>query len=191
MGQGNRKTGSGKAGRRAMLIALAAVVIILLAAVAVLLVMVLAGKEPAPTGTPNSAAVGGSTFTYDSTVVLDDPDTLQKLVDEMVRKAEEGTMTLEMQVDAVSSDGKTFSCFLANAVENNYDMFMTLYLDETQEEIYRTGLIPLGGRIETFTLEKELGNGNHSCTLVFNQVEKDMQTIHAQVNVGLNLIVNK
>lgn len=167
---------------------LVTVILILLAAVIALLILVLAKKDPGQTPAP--ATADGRVLTYDSTVVLDDPETLQKLVDEMVRKAEEGTMTLEMQVDAVSDDGITFTCYLANALENNYDMFMTLYLDETQEEIYRTGLIPLGGRIETFSLEKALDQGSHSCTLVFNQVEEDLQTIHAQVNVGLNLIVN-
>lgn len=180
MEQGSRKEKSGKTG-----IILMAVVIVLLAVVIVLLVM-FRPREPAKSDTLPAA---GGALTYDTAVVLDDPETLQKLVDEMVRKAAEGTMTLEMQVDAVSSDGLTFSCYLANAVENNYDMFMTLYLDETKEEIYRSGLIPLGGRIESFALTEELAKGNHSCTLVFNQVEEDLQTIHAQVNVGLNLIV--
>lgn len=166
------------------------VILILLAVVIALLILVLAGKDPGQTQASANPDADGRVLTYDSTVVLDDPETLQKLVDEMVRKAEEGAMTLEMQVDAVSSDGITFTCYLANALENNYDMFMTLYLDETEEEIYRSGLIPLGGRIETFTLIKALEKGSHSCTLVFNQVEKDLQTVHAQVNVGLNLIVN-
>lgn len=182
MEQGSRKEKSGKKG----VILLAAIIILLLAAVIVLLVVMLLRKEPEK---PQEIPAAGGVLTYDASVVLDDPETLQKLVDEMVRKAEEGMMTLEMQVDAVSSDGLTFSCYLANAVENNYDMFMTLYLDETQEEIYRTGLIPLGGRIESFTLAEALEEGNHTCTLVFNQVEEDLQTIHAQVNVGLNLIV--
>ena len=186
MEQGSQKGKDRKTG-----VILMAVIIILLMAVVVLLVVMFLKKEPVQTDVPPVATpAAGGALTYDSMVVLDDPETLQKLVDEMVRKAKEGTMTLEMKVDAVSSDGFTFTCYLANALENNYDMFMTLYLDETKEEIYRTGLIPLGGRIETFTLEKGLEKGNHSCTLVFNQVEEDLQTIHAQVNVGLNLIVN-
>lgn len=184
MAQKSAGSRSGKAG----FILMTLIIILLAAAIALMLVMLT--KKAAPADIPAGAAPGGGTFTYDSTVVLEDPETLQKLVDEMVSKAKEGTMTLEMQVDAVSSDGLTFSCYLANALENNYDMFMTLYLDETQEEIYRSGLIPLGGRIESFTLETALEKGNHVCTLVFNQVEADMQTIHAQVNVGLNLIVN-
>ncbi len=180
------KQGSGKMTKASLI----AVILILLAAIITLLILILLKRDSGQSQPPAAPAANGGILTYDSTVVLDDPETLQKLVDEMVRKAEEGTMTLEMQVDAVSGDGITFSCYLANALENNYDMFLTLYLDETQEEIYRTGLIPLGGRIETFSLEKALEKGSHSCTLVFNQVEEDLQTIHAQVNVGLNLIVN-
>lgn len=126
---------------------------------------------------------------YEANVIVDDPADFQAAMDEMAEKAKEGQMSLHMQTEAYSKDGKTFSCFLANSEKNNYDMFMVFYDDETQEEIYRTGLIPIGARIEEFVLEKPLTEGNHSITIVFNQVEEDKKTIHSQVNVGLTLIV--
>lgn len=98
-------------------------------------------------------------------------------------------MALKMQTQAVSSDGKLFDCYLGNSTSNRYDMFLVLYLDETQEEIYRTGLIPIGAHIEQFELEEALPSGTYEATLVFNQVEEDQETIHAQVNVGLVLVV--
>jgi len=123
-------------------------------------------------------------------IILDDPKSLQDAVDEMYRKAEEGRMTLEMQVETYSQDGENFSCFLANAKENNYEMYMILYRDDTQEEIYRSGLIPIGARIENFTTTVKLEPGTYVGTLVYCQVEEDGETIHAQVNVGLNLHVD-
>lgn len=126
---------------------------------------------------------------YEANIIVDDAKTLQDAVDEMYRKAKEGYMTLQMQTEAYSEDGREFTCYLANAAENSYDMFMVFYRDDTQEEIYRTGLIPIGARIEEFTLEEALEPGNHEITIVYNQVEEDRETIHAQVNVGLTLIV--
>ncbi len=126
---------------------------------------------------------------YEANVVVEDAESLQDAVDKMYEKAKEGQMALEMQTEATSRDGKKFKCYLANSKRNNYDMFMVFYLDETQEEIYRTGLIPIGARIENFDLEEPLKSGNHEITIVFNQVEDDQETIHAQVNVGLTLIV--
>lgn len=126
---------------------------------------------------------------YEANVILDDPKTLQDMYDEMVKQAEEGQMALEMQTIATSKDGKKFQCYLANAKENKYDMYMVLYLDSTQKEIYRTGLIPIGGRIESFELDEELEPGKYTATISYNQVEEDGITDHAQVNVGLDLIV--
>lgn len=76
---------------------LVTVIMLLLTAVIALLIFMLVKKDSGPIQSPAAPAAGG-VLTYDSTVVLDDPETLQKLVDEMVRKAGEGTMTLEMQV---------------------------------------------------------------------------------------------
>ena len=122
-------------------------------------------------------------------MITEDEDALQDAVDALYKQAKEGQMVLQMQTQASSVDGLNFTCSLANAKENRYDMFMVLYLDETQEEIYRSGLIPLGGKIVEFTTTKQLEPGNYEATLVFNQVEEDRETIHAQVNVGLQLIV--
>lgn len=126
---------------------------------------------------------------YETNVVVDDAKALQDAVDELFEKTKEGQMSLEMQTEANSKDGKKFTCYLANSNMNSYDMFMVFYRDDTQEEIYRTGLIQPGARIEEFTLDKQLEPGNYDVTIVYNQVEEDMQTIHAQVNVGLTLVV--
>lgn len=128
-------------------------------------------------------------MTYQANVIVDDPESLQDAIDAMIEKAQEGQMALEMKSEAISLDGKNFSCYLANSSSNNYDMFMVLYRDDTQEEIYRTSLIPIGARIEEFTLEDALETGSYEITIVYNQVEEDLKTIHAQVNVGLTLVV--
>lgn len=139
---------------------------------------------------PNETNNNDYIKTYESNIILDDPQTLQDEYDRMVKEVEEGRMALEMKTVASSSDGKKFACYLGNAKSNKYDMYMVIYLDNTQEEIYRTGLLPVGSRIESFELEKELEPGEYTATIVYNQVEDDGVTVHAQVNVGLELIVN-
>lgn len=127
---------------------------------------------------------------YDGNVITGDSQNMQEVVDELNRKAKEGQMNLQMKTQAVSTDGKSFSCYLSNSARNSYEMYMVLYLDESQEEIYRSGLIPLGGHIEKFELkDTTLPSGTYEATLVYNQVEADQTTVHAQVNVGLTLIV--
>lgn len=175
-----------KSRNKGMAILIAIIVVML---IAVILLVALLLKKPEPEVMVESGTTSGK-LVYETQIVTEDPETLQAAVDAMVQKAKEGQMNLQMQTQAFSKDGKTFTCYLANSLKNNYDMFMVFYLDETQEEIYRTGLIPLGARIEQFTLEEALPKGSHEITIVFNQVEADMETIHAQVNVGLTLVVN-
>jgi hypothetical protein len=134
-------------------------------------------------------AEAGDGIGYDSGVVAIDESSLQKAYDDMAEKAKEGTMALSMKTTARSSDGVNFSCKLANAPENLYDMYMVLHLDETQEEIYRSGLIPLGMEIESFQINKKLPKGSHQATLTFVQVNDDKVTTHSRVNVGLTLDV--
>jgi len=127
---------------------------------------------------------------YESTVVVDNANALQEAVDGLIKQAQEGMMTLEMKTEAVSDDGYNFACQLGNAEENRYDMFVVIYRDDTQEEIYRSGLIPVGTHIEQFKVEKVMAPGKYVGTVVYNQVEDDHETIHSQVNIGINLIVN-
>lgn len=161
------------------------VIILLVVVIAILGVMVLRSlrqKEP-----ENQVRTSG--MAYEVNVITDNADVLQDAVNQLIEKAKEGQMSIEMQTIASSEDGRNFTCYLANALQNNYDMFMVFYLDDTQQEIYRTGLIPIGARIESFTLEEALEPGSYEATIVYNQVEEDLETIHAQVNVGLTLIV--
>ena len=128
---------------------------------------------------------------YESTVVVDNPNALQDAVDGMIRQAAEGSMTLEMNTEAVSEDGRTFKCRLGNAENNRYDMFVVIYRDDTQEEIYRSKLIPIGTHIEEFVVDKTIEPGKYEGTIVYNQVEEDHDTIHAQVNAGLDIVVKE
>lgn len=122
--------------------------------------------------------------------VVNDPDALQKAVDEMLEKAAEGSMMLEYENDASSADGKTFACYIANAVENSYDMYIDIYADkELTDEIYLSGLVRPGGAFREITLDKALGTGEHLVYVAFTQVEDDLETIHGQIIVTMNFNV--
>jgi hypothetical protein len=165
------------------------VIILLLAVIGVLVWMVLHPKQEAVVEQQpvTESASGSDEIAYDTGVVAVDDDSLQKAVDEMMAK--QGSMALEMKVNAYSNDGSNYQCSIANSPRNSYDMYMILYLDETQEEIYRSGLIPVGKKLDHFTTSKLLESGSHDCTLTYVQVEDDHKTTHATLSVGLTLNV--
>ncbi|MDE6997798.1 MAG: hypothetical protein K2P04_07990 [Oscillospiraceae bacterium] len=160
------------------------VIIVLLAVV----LIVFLGRKPETLDT-NEADAPKLGYAEGVTVV-DDPDALQKAVDEMYAKAAEGTMALEYQNDANSEDGKTFSCYIANAVANSYDMYIDIYADQAlTDEIYLSGLVRPGSAFREITLENALEPGTHRVYVAFTQVEEDLTTIHGQVMVTMDFIV--
>lgn len=109
--------------------------------------------------------------------VMLDQDTLQAAVDEALKNAENGNVALEYQNEAFSSDGKTFSCYIANAAENLYDMFLTIYADSAlTDQIYLSGLVPPGSGFEEITLDHALDAGDHTVYVAVTQVDTDEET---------------
>lgn len=167
----------------------AVVIVALLAVIGVLVYKLTHMPEPEAPQAQESTMPEGNLFDYDDSAVAIDENSMSKALLDMVDKVKDGNMSLEMKTTAVSPDGTNFSCKLANAPENRYDMFMTLYLDDTGEEIYKSGLIPLGMEINTFQINRKLDPGTYEATLVYTQVNDDKATVHATVNVGLTLNV--
>lgn len=168
------------------------VIVLLAVAVAALVVSRFSGEqlEPAPV---SSEGDGTPTIGYEEGVtVVDDPDALQKAVDEMYSKAAEGGVPLEYQNGASSKDGKTFNCYIANPASAAYDIFINIYADaEFSDQLYLSGLIPPGKAIRELNLEKQLDPGTHTVYVVYTQVEDDHETIHQQVTVTMDFSVSE
>lgn len=182
------KSGSNKG----LMIALIAVIALLL--VVVVLVVVLftrpAAEQPGETGSQGTAQDTPKIGYAEGVTVVDDPDALQKAVDEMLAEAAKGGMTLEYKGEASSTDGKNFECYIANAVDNKYDMYIQMFADaELTDQLLLTGLIRPGSAFDNITLEHSLDRGTHTVYVVFTQVEEDLATIHAQVVVTMSFTV--
>ncbi len=124
--------------------------------------------------------------------VVEDPDALQKTVDEMYEKAAEGGVGLEYKNDAFSSDGEKFECYIANAAKNKYDMYIQIFADSgLTDELFLSQLLRPGTAFDNITLEHKLDPGDHRVYVAFTQVEEDLETIHAQVMVTMDFHVTK
>lgn len=162
--------------------------VVIIALLSALLFMRSCQAEPAETeitdaDTPKIGYAEGTT-------AVEDPDALQKAVDEMYAKAAEGGVTLEYKNGAASSDGENFSCYIANAVENKYDMYFQIFSDaELTDQLILTGLLRPGTAFDNITLDHSLDVGTHRVYVVFTQVEEDLATIHAQVVVTMDFTV--
>lgn len=99
-------------------------------------------------------------------------------------------MTLEYNGNAASTDGTNFICYIANAADNEYDMYVDIYSDAgLKNEIYLSGLFAPGTGLQEITLNEPLESGSHTVYVAFTQVEDDHSTIHNQVVVTMQLDV--
>lgn len=129
-------------------------------------VFALTGKD----GDSSEPTIG---YAMDATV-LTDQDSLQAAVDEAQENAKNGMVALQYQNEAFSSDGKTFSCHIANAPSNLYDMFLTIFADaELTDQIFLSGLVPPGSGFEEITLDHALEPGDHTVYVAVTQVDTD------------------
>lgn len=131
---------------------------------------------------PTATATSGR---YDSNIILDKDEIPSDDADDV----KDGQMSLEMKNVAVSQDGENFSCYICNADENTFDMYITIQDVNSGEQFYKSGLIPVGARIETFKLDKALAKGSYNYVMTYHQVESDGTTEHATVSVAITLNV--
>lgn len=126
----------------------------------------------------------------EGTTVVRDGDALQKALDDMAEKMAKGSMMLEYDGDLYSVNGKDFAGYLANAAENNYDMYFDMYnAQDTSEQLYLSGLLKPGTALDKIKLKTDLPDGDHQAILFFTSVEDDHKTIHSQISVAVTLHV--
>ena len=61
---------------------------------------------------------------------------------------------------------------IENSPANRYSQLVTITLDGTGEEIYRSGLVPPNHHIQTDTLAVPLPAGDHACTALFTAYDE-------------------
>jgi hypothetical protein len=179
------------------------VVIVLMVAIIALLVVLLVIKPGKSNETGNTETVtvengqnGGNVPRIgraEGLTVVEDPDALKKTVQEMYKRANEPGIGLEFKNDAFSNNGIDFSCYIANAVSNSYDMYLQIFADDAlEDEIFLSGLVAPGEAFDHISLSHALETGTHRVFVAFTQVEETngVQSIHAQTLFTMDFHVN-
>jgi hypothetical protein len=175
------------------------VFIVLLAIIAALLAALLlqgrnAGNVVEMTSAPAPANDSGFKVGYatEGVTEVEDPEALQRAIDEAFEKAKEPGVALSYRNDAVSANGVDFDCYIANSTDNAYDMFIDIYADQAlTDEIFLSELLRPGQAFEKITLKHPLNPGTHRVYVAFTQVkvEDGEQKIHQQVMVTMDFHV--
>ena len=132
-------------------------------------------------------------YATEGVTAVEDPEALQRAIDEAYAKAQEPGVALSYRNDAVSTNGVDFDCYIGNSTDNAYDMFIDIYADDAlTDEIFLSELLRPGQAFEKITLKHPLEPGTHRVYVAFTQVkvEEGEQRIHQQVMVTMDFHVS-
>lgn len=122
-------------------------------------------------------------------IVAEDGNSISEKLAELQKQVDEGHVSLSMNVTMiVEENSKTGETYIENPIANRYDMFVTVFLDETQSIIGRSGVIPRGSAIKNMELDEVLEKGAHSATITYNLINEEKQVVE-QASVGIEIIV--
>lgn len=97
----------------------------------------------------------------------------EEIQEELRQKVEDGMMNISMNTNPVFTEGTAAgNLLITNAAFNNYSQIVEIYRDDTGECIYRSGVIPVGARIDNAKLLMDVSAGVYDCTAHFNQIDE-------------------
>lgn len=108
----------------------------------------------------------------------------ESVAEEMIEDAQEfvepGYYTVSMDTDWHFSKGDAVSndAWVDNLAENTNDVYFDVFLLENEDEaIYQSPVIPRGSYLEKIALDKPLDKGTYDCVIVYHLVDEEQETI--------------
>lgn len=177
---------SGGLDRRAGIVIL--ILSVLLAAAVIVLAYLLLRKPPVNEEVERMGYAEGAVVETGVTVV--DEASLQDAADFLFLNDDAPEISLEYRNNPKSTDGRHFTCHIANAADNLYDMYIAVYSDGgCSDELFRSDRLPPGTALDSLTLGRTLEPGVHELTVAFIQAEDGSETVRAQTLIAMDFMV--
>ena len=129
-------------------------------------------QETAPAETIDASDLPG--FTMDVGAVVggwEQADT-DAIIAGLNKKVEQGMINISMNTSPVFKDGSSpGNLMIVNEGINHYPQVVEITRNDTGEQIYKSGGIPVGSKIESAVLDVALPAGAYECTAMFHSVD--------------------
>lgn len=115
----------------------------------------------------------------------------EEIEEELNEKVREGMINISMNTSPVFADGASKGNLLIyNSEKNLYPQVVYIVLKDTGEEIYRSGAIPVGSRIENAKLAVDLDKGEYDCIAYFNNVNVETGEFLGTAGAEIKIVVS-
>ena len=127
-------------------------------------------KPPASKDDPKTGIV------YDDSAVEGGWDNLspEEIAEKLNEKVAEGMINISMNTAPIFEDGSSEgNLMLVNESINNYPQKVQIVRNDTGEQIYESGAIAVGSKIERAKLDVVLPAGTYECTAYFHNLDPE------------------
>lgn len=123
------------------------------------------------------------TLIVDEDNLADTMDELQAIVDEGMFQA-----TMDTVWEFAAWDKPSTKINVANSQNNHRPISFKVIIDETEEIVFQSTVIPVGSRIKEIALEKPLKAGEYAATCMYSLLDDD-GTEAGAVAFGITLVI--
>ena len=146
----------------------------ILAAVAIGAIIFIIVTLRSPTTKEEARAKAG--IVYDSSAIEGGWDNLspEEIEAALNSKVAEGMINISANTSPIFEDGESEgNLMLVNESINNYPQMVQIIRNDTGEQIYESGAIAVGSKIERAKLDVELPAGEYECTAYFSNLDPE------------------
>jgi flagellar basal body-associated protein FliL len=120
------------------------------------------------------------------------PENVEELREKAKKPVEDGYYETRMNVewDFPSSSEPSTNAYVENSLNNKRTVYFDLTLADTKELIYSSPFIPVGAKLEKFTLDTQLPAGEYAGIVTYHLVDDDYQEL-TTVSVSVTLNIKK
>ena len=137
-------------------------------------------------------ARGQTGIVYDSSAVEGGWDNLspEEIAERLNQKVEEGMINISMNTAPYFENGASEgNVMIVNEAINNYPQKVQIIRNDTGEQIYESGAIAVGSKIERAKLDTTLPAGTYECTAYFHNLNPETGEIIGTAGAIINITI--
>jgi hypothetical protein len=153
----------------------------------------LLGHKGSETPQDDAASTGPSRQVQESArIVLDEADA-QNIMEQMRQEVAEGMFECQMTSEWNFPDGQSESpdAYVANSANNTHPICFDVYIDNTDELLYSSPVLPTGTSIDHIKLDKELPAGSYQASCLYRLLrdeESQEEFSSAEFVITINIL---
>lgn len=99
------------------------------------------------------------------------------------------TVTMNPTWHFTSGNEASYDAVVENVETNTHDVYFDIVLESDEEKVlYKSPVIPRGGKLQEITLDETLDAGSYDCVAIYHLIDENQNTL-STLRIALEMIV--